>query len=392
LIGFLDTVTRALLLRLDAERAHRLAVEALALLPLPAAQPDDPRLAVEAFGLAFPNPIGLAAGFDKNGEVAAKTLRLGFGFVEIGTVTPRPQPGNPRPRVFRLPLDRAIINRYGFNGAGHEFAAQKLAQFRQQRSAKHGLVAVNLGANKDAADRVSDYVAGIKRFAACADFFVINISSPNTPGLRDLQQDQALDDLLARTLAARDEAAAEAKAFSSEVGTGSREENASKQKPKRKPLLVKIAPDLTQDELDAIIRVCRARAVDGLIVSNTTVARPSTLRDRAAAEAGGLSGRPLFEASTRMLAQAYLRVDGQFPLIGVGGVDSAAAAFAKIEAGATLVELYSALVYEGLGLVASIKRGLLEQLAQGAYRDLSAVRGARVQDWATGKITAADFR
>jgi dihydroorotate dehydrogenase len=370
LIGLLDAVTRALLLRLDAERAHRLAIEALALLPLPPAAPDDPRLGAEVFGLEFPNPIGLAAGFDKNGEVTSKTLRLGFGFVEIGTVTPRPQPGNPRPRVFRLPLDRAVINRYGFNGAGHEFAAQKLTQFRKQHSATRGLVAVNLGANKDAADRISDYVAGIKVFAALADLFVINISSPNTPGLRDLQQDQALDDLLARTLAARDDVA--------EISG-------------RKPLLVKIAPDLAEAELDAIIRVCRTRAIDGLIVSNTTVARPATLRDRAAAEGGGLSGRPLFEVSTRLLAQAFLRVEGQFPLIGVGGVDSAAAAFAKIEAGAALIELYSALVYEGLGLVAAIKHGLLAELAKGSYRDLSAARGAKAQDWAAGKITAADF-
>ncbi len=372
MIEFLDALTRALLLRLDAELAHRLAVGALALLPLPSAPPDDPSLTVEAFGLSFPNPIGLAAGFDKNADVPGKILRFGFGFAEIGTVTPRPQPGNPRPRVFRLRSERAIINRYGFNSAGHDHVAQRLAQFcksRAVRPAARGLVAVNLGANKDSADRVGDYIAGIKVFAALADLFVINISSPNTPGLRDLQHTDALDDLLARTLAARDEAA---------------------QASGRKPLLVKIAPDLTQRELDSIIGVARARAIDGLIISNTTLARPAALRDRVtAAEQGGLSGRPLFEASTRLLAQAFLRVEGQFPLIGVGGVESAATAVAKIEAGATLIELYSALVYEGLGLVASIKRGLVAQLAEGRYRHLSEATGAKAEDWASGKVTAA---
>ena len=374
MIEFLDSLARALLLRLDAELAHRLALKALALLPLPSAPPDDPRLAVEAFGLSFPNPIGLAAGFDKDGEVVRRVLRLGFGFTEIGTVTPRPQPGNPRPRLFRLPGERAIINRYGFNSAGQDYVAQRLAQFCKSQAARpatHGLVAVNLGANKESVDRVSDYITGIKVFAPLADLFVINISSPNTPGLRDLQHNDALDDLLARTLAARDEAA---------------------QASGRKPLLVKIAPDLTQNEFDSIIAVCRARGIDGLIISNTTVARPSTLRDRVtAAEQGGLSGRPLFEPSTRLLAQAFLRIEGQFPLIGVGGVDSAATALAKIEAGATLVELYSALVYEGLGLVASIKRGLVAQLVQGTYRNLSEATGAKAEDWAAGKVTAANF-
>ena len=372
MIGFLDSLARALLLRLDAELAHRLAVRALALLPLPSAPPDDPRLAVEAFGLSFPNPVGLAAGFDKNGEVVSKVLRLGFGFAEIGTVTPRPQPGNPPPRVFRLPVERAIINRYGFNSAGHDYVAQRLTRFfneRAPRPAPRGLVAVNLGANKETADRVGDYIAGIKVFAALTDLFVINVSSPNTPGLRDLQQNEALDDLLARTLAARDE-------VSHDAG--------------RKPLLVKIAPDLTQQELDSIIAVCRSRGIDGLIISNTTIARPATLRDRTiAAEQGGLSGRPLFEASTRLLAQAFLRVEGQFPLIGAGGVESAATALAKIEAGATLVELYSALVYEGLGLIAAIKRGLVAELAQGRYRHLSEATGAKAEDWAAGKLTAA---
>jgi dihydroorotate dehydrogenase len=372
-IDMLDALARSFLLQLDPETAHRLAVKALALLPMPSAPPDDPRLATQAFGLSFSNPVGLAAGFDKNGEAAARILRLGFGFAEVGTVTPLPQPGNSRPRVFRLMEDRAIINRYGFNSAGHAYVAEKLTQLanKGRDAAQRGLIAVNLGANKETIDRTGDYVSGIKIFAGLADLFVVNISSPNTPGLRDLQHDLAFDDLLARVIAARDEAA---------EATG------------RKPLLVKIAPDLTECELDSIVKVCRARAIDGLIVSNTTVARPANLHNQVAAkEAGGLSGRPLFVASTRLLAQAFLRVEGQFPLIGAGGIDSAAAAFAKIEAGATLIELYSGLVYEGLGLIAAIKHGMLERLAQGAYRRLSDVTGKLAADWATGKVTAVNF-
>lgn len=375
MIAGLDSLVRPLLLRLDAETAHRLTIKALSLLPIPAAPSDDPQLAVEAFGLNFANPLGLAAGFDKNGEAVGMLLRLGFGFAEVGTVTPRPQPGNPRPRVFRLAADKAVINRYGFNSEGHAFALRQLARWRGWQAAvgaHHGLIAVNLGANKQSDDRIADYVAGIRAFAELADFFVVNISSPNTPGLRDLQQDRALDDLLARTLAARDAAAA---------ATG------------RKPLLVKIAPDLAEGELDTIVRVCRTRRIDGLIISNTTVARPATLRDTAMArEAGGLSGRPLFDASTRLLAQAFLRVEGQFPLIGVGGIDSAATAFVKIAAGATLIELYTGLVYEGPGLVASIKRGLLARLAEGSYRRLSDVTGTAAADWASGKVSAASLR
>lgn len=374
MIAAFDVFARPLLLRLDAEQAHRLAVKALACVPLPAAPRDDARLAVEAFGLEFPNPIGLAAGFDKHGEAIANILRLGFGFAEVGTVTPRPQPGNPRPRVFRLPADRAIINRYGFNSAGHEQVAENLARFWKDCAAGKapGFVAVNLGANKDSADRISDYVAGIKAFATLADFFVINISSPNTPGLRDLQGDRTLDDLLARSLAARDEAAEAAG---------------------RKPLVLKIAPDLGESELDSVVQVCRARRIDGLVVANTTLARPASLQDQVTAkEAGGLSGRPLFAASTRLLAQTFLRVEGQFPLVAAGGIDSAATALAKIEAGATLVELYSALIYEGLGLIAAIKRGLIDTLAKGPYRTLAEARGARAQDWATGKIPGGPFQ
>ncbi|MBM3550377.1 MAG: quinone-dependent dihydroorotate dehydrogenase [Alphaproteobacteria bacterium] len=318
---------------LDAETAHRATIAALKTLPPRAPPPDDPRLAVSAFGLDFPNPIGLAAGFDKNAEVPDAMLGLGFGFVEVGTLTPRAQPGNPRPRALRLVEDHAVINRYGFNNDGHAPALARLS-----KRAPRGIVGVNIGANKDAADRVADYVAGVSALADVASYFTINVSSPNTPGLRDLQEPEALSELLARAIEARDAARI------------------------RRPLLLKIAPDLTLDQLDSVVRVARERRIDGMIVSNTTISRPLTLRSPLAKESGGLSGAPLFDLSTRMLAQAFLRVDGQFPLIGVGGVDSAEAALAKIEAGATLVQLYSALVYEGPALVARIKRGLIETL------------------------------
>lgn len=318
---------------LDAEDAHRATIAALKLFPVRPPGKDDPRLAVSAFGLDFPNPVGLAAGFDKNAEVPDAMLGFGFGFVEVGTLTPRAQPGNPRPRAFRLLEDRAVINRYGFNNEGHAPALALLS-----RRARRGIVGVNVGANKDASDRVADYVAGVAAFADVASYFTINVSSPNTPGLRDLQEPEALSELLARVIETRD--------------AGST----------RPPVLLKIAPDLTLQQLDAIVRVARERRVDGVIVSNTTISRPRTLRAAHATERGGLSGAPLFELSTYMLAQTWLRVEGQFPLVGVGGISDAETALRKIEAGATLAQLYSALVYEGPGLVARIKAGLLNAL------------------------------
>jgi len=334
---------------LDPEDAHRTTIAALKLLPPRAPAPDDPRLAISAFGLSFPNPVGLAAGFDKDAEVADAMLGFGFGFVEVGTLTPLAQPGNARPRAFRLVEDRGVINRYGFNNSGHAPALARLGA-RAQR----GIVGVNVGANKDATDRVADYVAGVRAFADVATYFTINISSPNTPGLRDLQEPSALADLLARVIDARDAT------------------------PARRPLLLKIAPDLTLDQLDGIVRVARDARIDGMIVSNTTIARPETLRSPLATESGGLSGAPLFDLSTRMLAQTFVRVEKQFPLIGVGGIDSAGKALAKIEAGATLVQLYSALVYEGPGLAARIKRGLLERLDRERVA-LSALVGRRAE-------------
>jgi dihydroorotate dehydrogenase len=346
-IGLLDRLARPLLRALDPEDAHALVMRALPLAPAwPFADP--PALAVEACGLKFPNPLGVAAGLDKDGLVFAPLLRLGFGFAEVGTVTPRPQPGNPRPRLFRLEADEAVINRLGFNNEGFDAMRRRLAG----RGA--GIVGVNLGANKDAHDRVADYVAGIEAFGGLASYCTINVSSPNTPGLRDLQQKSALDALLARVMEARERVAAG----------------------RRVPVLLKIAPDLALPDLDDVVAVARGRRVDGMIISNTTVGRPKHLRDRAAAEEGGLSGRPLFALSTRMLAETFVRVDRAFPLIGVGGVDSGAAAFAKIKAGATLVQLYTALVFRGLGLIGEIKGEMMRLLRREAYENVSAAVGA----------------
>ncbi|MCK0207293.1 quinone-dependent dihydroorotate dehydrogenase [Starkeya koreensis] len=336
---------------LDPETAHGLAIRALSTLPAGPAPVDDPRLGVTLFGLSFPNPVGLAAGFDKEAEVPDAMLAAGFGFVEVGTLTPRPQPGNPRPRNFRLTEDRAVINRYGFNSGGHGPARARLTA----RKGRPGIVGVNVGANKDSADRAADYVAGIEAFAGLASYFTANVSSPNTPGLRDLQEEKALDELLARLMETRER-----------VAPGV-------------PLLLKIAPDLALAHLDGVIEVVRRRRVDGLIVSNTTISRPAGLRSRHSIETGGLSGRPLFALSTRMLAEAYVRADGAFPLIGVGGIDSPETALAKIEAGASLIQLYSGLVYEGLGLAARIKQGLLARLTREGTT-LPALTGRRARE------------
>ena len=370
MIGFLDTFARPVLFRLDPEDAHEWAIRAfkvLQTLPRVPTPPDDPRLAVSAFGLDFANPLGLAAGFDKNAEVVDAILRLGFGFTEVGTITPRPQAGQSRPRLFRLTRDEAVINRLGFPSLGHAAVHARLAL----RARKPGIVGINLGANNDGADRLADYVRGIEVFADAADYFAINVSSPNTPGLRELQSADALDDLLARVLAARDEQG-------ERLG--------------HKPVLLKIAPDLTLAELDEIVKCARSRKIDGLIVSNTTVSRPTTLRDPLANEPGGLSGRPLFAHSTHMLAAAYLRVENQFPLIGVGGVDSAETAFAKIEAGASLVQLYTSFVFKGLVLADEIKRGLVRLLAQKSYPWIADATGVAAADWANGKLKADNFR
>ena len=362
MIRAFDAFSLPLLRWFDPEDAHRMAIHGLRLLPPVKPRPDDSKLAVRAFGLNFPNPIGMAAGFDKSAEVPDALLRLGFGFVEIGTVTPKPQGGNPRPRLFRLERDEAVINRMGFNNDGAEVALRRLAA----RAHHGGIVGVNVGANKDSSDRVADYVKLIETFAPVASYFTVNVSSPNTPGLRNLQQSAALDDLLAKVIDARERV----------------RKNAGDS-----PVLLKIAPDLSLTELDDVVHIARSRRVDGMIVANTTLARPSTLREQARAkEQGGLSGRPLFRLSTRMVAETYVRTEGAFPLIGVGGIDSGGAALTKIRAGASLIQLYSSLVYKGLGLVDDIKNDLASTLLRTGRDSLSEIVGA---DAAT--ITAEDW-
>ncbi|OSI69344.1 MULTISPECIES: quinone-dependent dihydroorotate dehydrogenase [Bradyrhizobium] len=362
MIRAFDALSLPVLRWLDPEDAHRLAIQGLRFLPPGKPHADDPKLAVRAFGLNFPNPIGMAAGFDKSAEVPDALLRLGFGFVEIGSVTPKPQSGNPRPRLFRLERDEAVINRMGFNNDGAETALRRLAA----RAQHGGIVGVNVGANKDSPDRVNDYVKLIETFAPVASYFTVNVSSPNTPGLRNLQEGALLDDLLARVIDARQRV----------------RESAGDT-----PVLLKIAPDLSLAQLDEVVQVARSRRVDGMIVSNTTTARPSTLREEMRAkEQGGLSGRPLFRLSTRMVAETYVRVEGAFPLIGVGGVDSGGAALTKIRAGASLIQLYSSLVYKGLGIVDEIKRDLASTLLRTGRDSLSEIVGS---DAAT--LTAEDW-
>jgi dihydroorotate dehydrogenase len=357
-----DAFSLPLLRWFDAEDAHRLAIQGLRLLPPVRLRPDDSKLAVRAFGLNFPNPIGMAAGFDKSAEAPDALLRLGFGFVEIGTVTPLPQRGNPRPRLFRLERDEAVINRMGFNNDGAEVVLRRLAA----RAHLSGIVGVNVGANKDSDDRVADYVRLIETFAPVASYFTVNVSSPNTPGLRNLQQAAALDDLLAKVIDARERV---------------------RERAGDSPVLLKIAPDLSLTELDDVVHIARSRRVDGMIVANTTLARPSTLREQnRAKEQGGLSGRPLLRLSTRMVAETYVRAEGAFPLIGVGGIDSGGAALTKIRAGASLIQLYSSLIYKGLGLVDDIKNDLASTLLRTGREQLSEIVGA---DAAT--ITAEDW-
>ena len=350
MIGLIDRLSRPLMRALDPEDAHALAIKALRFMPLARPGADAPELGVRAFGLNFPNPVGLAAGFDKNAQAPDALLRLGFGFVEVGTVTPRAQTGNPRPRLFRLEADEGVINRLGFNNEGGAAVLARLAA----RANEGGIVGVNIGANRDSPDRAEDYVRLIETFAPVASYFTVNVSSPNTPGLRDLQQAEALDDLLARVIDARERVRPRAGPT---------------------PVLLKIAPDLTLSDLDDVVGIARKHRVDGMIVGNTTISRPGSLRERdKAGEAGGLSGRPLFKLSTRMLAETFVRAEGAFPLIGVGGIDSGATAIAKIKAGATLVQLYSGLVYRGIGLVSEIKADLLAALKRG-HRDLAGVDG-----------------
>jgi dihydroorotate dehydrogenase len=349
-VSDLYPLIRPLLRALPAEGAHRLTLIALSWglggLIGGRGEPDPSSLKQTLWGREFPNPVGIAAGFDKEAEVPDALLRLGFGFTETGTVTPRPQPGNKKPRIFRLYDDSAVINRLGFNSRGLE---PTLARLRARR--RVGIVGVNLGKNRDSEDVAADYLEGVRRVGRLADYFVINVSSPNTPGLRDLQRREILGDLLRQVVAARDEVA---------PGT---------------PLLVKIAPDLAPDERADIAALAEPSGIDGIIVANTTIARPPTLRSAVARETGGLSGKPLFAPSTALLGEIYRLTEGRVPLVGVGGIASADDAYEKIRAGASLVQLYTALIFEGPALVGGIKRGLAGLLSRDGFSSVGEAIG-----------------
>jgi dihydroorotate dehydrogenase len=336
---------------LDPETAHRLTIGLLKTGLGPRRRNDgEPSLATDLCGLALPSCIGLAAGFDKNAEVPDAMLRAGLGFVECGTVTPLPQAGNPRPRLFRLREDRAVINRMGFNNAGLEaFAARLDARPRR------GVVGANIGANKDSADRIGDYVLGLERLWSRADYFTVNISSPNTPGLRALQTREALRELLARLNAARTALRAASRDY---------------------PVFLKVAPDLDDDEIEAIVETVIAGGLDAIIVGNTTLSRPDSLRSSHRGEAGGLSGAPLTSLSTGVLRRFHQAAAGRVALIGAGGIGCGADAYAKLRAGASAVQLYSALAFEGAGLVGHIARDLAARLKADGFASAAEAVGA----------------
>lgn len=335
---------RPLLFRLDGESAHRLTVRALTFLPEGKPPAEDPMLASTVAGLRFPNPVGLAAGFDKDGEVAHKMHRLGFGFTELGTLTPLPQEGNPRPRLFRLVEDRAVINRMGFNNGGQAAAIARL----EQKVRAHGLTGINIGANKDATDRIADYVTGVRNMGTLADYLTVNISSPNTPGLRALQDKGALDNLLSAVMAARGE--------------------------KGPPIFLKVAPDLESADVEDIAGLVAQHRVDALIVSNTTISRPK-LTSRFASESGGLSGAPLHDLALQRVREFRKATGGAIPLIGVGGISNADQAYARIRAGASLIQIYSALVFEGPGLPRRINAGLKALLSRDGFAHIGEAVG-----------------
>ena len=332
---------RPLVFALEAEKAHRLTVAALKLLTEGPAEPD-PVLGVRVAGLDFPNPVGLAAGFDKDAEVFGQILRLGFGFTEVGTLTPRPQAGNPRPRLFRLAEDEAVINRMGFNNKGQEAARARL-----ERRKRGGIVGINIGANKDSVDRIADYADGARAMAPLADYLTVNISSPNTPGLRALQDRAALDELLAAVMEARGDT----------------------------PIFLKVAPDLEPADIDDIAAVAMERKLDALIVANTTISRPP-LKSRFREEAGGLSGAPLKALALQRLRDFRSATGGALPLIAAGGIASGEDAFARIRAGASLVQLYSALVYAGPGLARTIAKDLRVLLRREGFRTVAEAVGS----------------
>jgi dihydroorotate dehydrogenase len=338
------TMLRPALFKLDAERAHGLALASLKWLPRMRAKPGGP-LAITVAGLDFPNPLGMAAGFDKDGEAPDALLGLGFGFAEVGSITPLPQPGNPKPRLFRLAEDRAVINRMGFNNRGGAEAAERL----RARNDRPGIVGVNIGANKDSLDRIADYAMMTRLMAPMASYLAVNISSPNTPGLRALQDEEALTALLDAVLEAR-----------GSYGP---------------PIFLKVAPDLQPADIDAIARIAIDMRLGALIVSNTTISRPP-LRSAYAAEAGGLSGAPLRELAQEMLRTFRQATGGAIPLVGVGGIATAEDAWTRIRAGASLIQLYSAMVYEGPGIARKITHGLEELMRRDGFTTIAEAVGS----------------
>jgi dihydroorotate dehydrogenase len=362
-LSILKNFNRAVLFRLDPEIAHELSLRALASGLVPGGPVEaDSRLQTTIAGLEFPNPLGLAAGYDKNAQVPDAILRLGFGFTEIGTVTPRPQTGNPKPRIFRLTEFDGVINRLGFNNEGHDIVLERL----RKRAGRPGIIGVNIGANKDSPDFIADYESGIEKFWNVASYFAVNISSPNTPGLRDLQMAEALERLLERI---------STKCIAKTQKTGL-----------KRPILLKLAPDLDTDALMAITEVIRHARLDGLIVSNTTLSRHGVESSPYSAQDGGLSGRPLFERSTIILARIREQLGPDMPIIGVGGIDSAQTAFEKMQAGANLVQCYTGMIFRGPCLPAEIVRGLIERMNTEGVSHIGKIVGCRSAEWAARKL------
>lgn len=360
-MNLFQTFLKPALFTLDPEIAHVASVKGLKTGLLPSCSPvNDLRLVQSIGGLKFPNPLGLAAGYDKNAEVPDAVLRLGFGFTEIGTITPRAQAGNPKPRMFRLVKDKGVINRLGFNNQGH-LAALKRLEARKENS---GIVGINIGANKDSEDFATDYETGIKTFAHLANYFTVNISSPNTPGLRSLQTADSLTILLARVFAALD--ACDVK--------------------KKPPVFLKLAPDLAAKDIKSIAKVINKSRLSGLMISNTTLARNNLLDAKTAKQQGGLSGRPLFERSTIILARFAKIISKDIPLIGIGGIESADTAWQKLEAGATLLQLYTSMVYNGPGLPNTIVKGLVKRMDKEGIGNINEIVGTKTNAWAKKKL------
>lgn len=353
-----QNLSREALLKLDPETAHRLTINAIKLGAVAAEELADPSFfETEIAGLTLKNPIGMAAGFDKNAEVPNQLCDIGFGFAEVGTLTPHPQEGNAKPRLFRVPEKQGVINRMGFNNEGHSAAYDRLTNKKQVGTT----IGVNVGANKDSSDFVADYVEGVRLFAHVADYLTVNISSPNTPGLRDLQSGEALKRLLGEALHARSQASV------------------------RVPVFLKLAPDLDEAQMDEIVGVIKTVDLDGLIISNTTLRREQIEGSEHADEAGGLSGKPLFNFSTQRLAQMRMRVGNDMPIIGVGGVHDAKSAIAKFAAGANAIQLYSALVFGGMEMLRDIKDGMAQKIRHDRLKNVSELISTDVENWAAGK-------